>query len=526
MTVLSDAPMRATTAPPEPGRLPRRTRVIAVSVVLAAGLVFFFWTRSDLWLDEALSVNIARLPLGQLHTALKHDGAPPLYYLLLHVWTAKDAFGSGDWAVRSLSGVCMVGAGVALWFVGRRVAGPACGWITVLLLAMSGYAIRYATETRMYALEMLLVSCGILAFRRALESPTLRRLVVFALIVALLLYTQYWTLYLLLVVGVLLLVLAWRGTYAHTARRMLVAMAAGGLAFAPWLPTFLFQRAHTGTPWGEPVFPGVPWGYTVRDFAGGPVQEGWLLLVPIIGLMLLGLFGTARDGRHVEIDLHTAPGARWEAIVAGATLFVGFTLNYMAGGAFETRYSALVFPLFIVVIARGVTTLANPRVQAGVLVGVLGLGFVGGVRNVKTNRTEAGQVAAVLTAQAQPGDIVVFCPDQLGPAVDRLVSGGLGLDEVTYPSFGSPKFVDWVDYKKRLAEQDPNVFAREALARAGAHTIWLVTSQGYLTHPVVCTTLSTLFASRRPRALLVAPNDRIFEHPGLQRFSARVPAGG
>jgi len=143
---------------------------------------------------------------------------------------------------------------------------------------------------------------------------------------------------------------------------------------------------------------------------------------------------------------------------------------------------------------------------------------------VKTNRTEAGQVAAVLKAQAQPGDLVVFCPDQLGPAVHRLVSAGL--DEVTYPFFGSPEFVDWVDYKKRLAQQDPKVFAREALARAGSHTVWLVTTQGYLTHPVVCTTLSTLFASKRPRAQLVAPNERIFEHPGLQRFSARGPVSG
>jgi hypothetical protein len=496
--------------------------MIAGGAVLVAGLVFFFWTRSDLWLDEALSVNIARLPLGDLREALKHDGAPPLYYLLLHVWTG--VLGSHDWAVRALSGVCMVGAAVALWFVGRRVAGPACGWITVLLLAASPYAIRYATETRMYALEMLLVSCGILAFRRALESPTIGRLATLGLIVALLLYTQYWAVYLLLVVGVLLVALAWRGIYAHAARRMLVAMVVGGLAFAPWLSTFLYQRAHTGTPWGEPVFPGVPWGYTMRDFAGFATQEGWLLLVPIVGLLLLGLFGTAGDGRRVEIDLHTAPGARWEAIVGGATLLVGFTLNYIAGGAFETRYSALVFPFFVLVVARGVTTLTDSRVQVGVLVVVLGLGFVGGVRNVKTNRSEADQVAAVLAADAKPGDLVVYCPDQLGPAVDRLAPAGL--DEVTYPFFAGPKFVDWVDYRKRLAQQDPNVFAREAIERAGSHTIWLVSSQGYLTHPVVCSSLSTLFAARRPRVQRVAPNERIFEHPGLQQFAARVPASG
>ena len=520
MTVLSDAPAREKTAAgPEPR--PHRAAVIAVSVVLLAGLVFFFWTRSDLWLDEALSVNIARLPLGDLNHALRRDGAPPLYYAMLHVWSA--VFGSGDRAVRALSGFCMLGAVVALWFVGRRVAGRSGAWITVMLVAASPYAIRYATETRMYALEILLVSWGIIAFRRALETPTLGRLAQFGVIVALLLYTQYWTLYLLLVVGVLLVALAWRSSYRHSARRMLIAIVIGGLAFLPWVPTFLYQRAHTGTPWGVPQLPGIPIGITLRDFSGGNEQEGWILMVIVIGLLALGLFGRATDGRRVELDLHTQPGARWEAIVGAATLVVGLTLNWINGGAFQSRYSALVFPFFIVVVARGITTFSDTRVRAGVLVVVLGLGFVGGGRNVGTNRTQAGEVASVLRANAQPGDVVVYCPDQLGPAVSRLAPPGL--DQVTFPKFGSPKFVDWVDYTARLNRADPQAFARDALARAKGHTLWFVTSPGYITHPIVCQTLSTLFATARARDIRVAADDRIFEHPGLQEFPARPPSG-
>jgi hypothetical protein len=521
MTVLSDAPARATTAPADPGGLSPRAKVIAGGAVLVAGLVFSFWTSSDLWLDEALSVNIARLPLGDLREALRHDGAPPLYYALLHAWTA--VFGTGDWAVRACSGVCMIGAAVALWFVGRRIAGRPCGWIAVLLVASSPYAMRYATETRMYALEILLVSCGILVFRRALEAPTIGRLALLALNVGLLLYTQYWTLYLLAVTGVLLLVLAWRGSYTRAARRMLVAYVVGGLTFAPWLSTFLYQRAHTGTPWGEAVFPGVPFGYTFRDFAGGDVQEGWVLLIPLVGLLLLGLFGTARDRRHIDIDLRTVPGARWEAIVGGATLVVGLTLNYLNGGAFQSRYSALVFPFFIVVVARGVTTLADGRVQVGVLAVVIALGFVGGVRNVTTNRTQAGQVAAVLRAQAKPGDVIVYCPDQVGPAVHRLAPAGV--DEVTFPSFRGPELIDWVDYKERVAAADPEAFAREALERAGPNALWLVSTPGYRTHPVVCGTLATLFGAARAGTTPVAPDDKLFEHPGLQRFPARAAGG-
>ena len=59
-------------------------------------------TRSPLWLDEALSVNIAKLPIGQIPAALRHDGHPPLYYVLLHVWMS--VLGSGDVAVRSAVG--------------------------------------------------------------------------------------------------------------------------------------------------------------------------------------------------------------------------------------------------------------------------------------------------------------------------------------------------------------------------------------------------------------------------------------
>ncbi len=524
MTLLSDAPARGKVTPPNPSDRFRTATVVATAGVLVVGLVAYFWTRSDLWLDEALSVNIARLPFGEMGHALRHDGAPPLYYALLHVWTS--AVGTGDRAVRALSGLCMVGATVALWFAARRVGGTVAAWAAALLTLSSPYAVRYATETRMYALEILLVSLGILAFRRALESPSAGRLVVLGAIAALLMYTQYWALYLLLVVGVLLVVLASRGPNQRSARRMLLAMAVAAIAFVPWLPSFLYQRAHTGTPWGIPQLPGIPIGYTLRDFAGGNVQEGWLLLLPLLGLLFLGLFGAAAepgaddDPRHIELDLRTQPGARWEAIVGGATLLVALVLTYLAGGAFESRYSAVVFPFFVIIVARGVTTFRDPRVRAGVLAVVVALGLVGAARNVLTNRTEAGRVAALLRARAKPADLVVYCPDQLGPAVHRLAPSYVR--EVTYPRFLPPEFVDWVDYKAVIERADPVAFVRQALQRAGDHTIWYVSSPGYITHAAVCGAVSDLLAGHRARLDVVVPDEHLYEHPGLQEF--RAPA--
>src|SRR3954469_5545766 len=116
--------------------------VLAVgALVVVVGIVLRFVTRSPLWLDEALSVNIARLPLGEIKGALRHDGHPPLYYVLLHGW--MKAFGTGDVAGRALSGLFSVAALPLLWIAGRRLGGPRVGWYTLAVAAMLPYLLRY-----------------------------------------------------------------------------------------------------------------------------------------------------------------------------------------------------------------------------------------------------------------------------------------------------------------------------------------------------------------------------------------------
>jgi mannosyltransferase len=527
VTALSDAPARDSESPsPDAARL-HAIAIAAVAGVFLLALFFFLYTRSEMWLDEAQSVNVARLPLGDLREALKHDGAPPLYYLLLHVWTG--VFGTGNVAARSLSGLCMAGAVAATWFAARRFAGTTVAWVAVVIMALNPYTIRYATEARMYALEILLVAWGIVAIQRALEAPTLGRLTVFAVLVALFVYTQYWAFYLVVVVGLLLLWLAWRGTQRDAARRLLIALAISLATFLPWMPTFLYQRVHTGTPWGTPVLPGIPLGYTLRDFAGGASgttadrQEGWLLFIILFALLLLGVFARAVDQRRLEVDVRTQPETRGIAFVFAAGLAVALSLNYFAGGAFQSRYSAIVFPLFVLLVARGMTLFRDPWVFGVVISVVVLLGVAGGVRNVVTQRTQAREVARVLRAEAKPGDLVVYCPDQLAPSVHRLAPARL--DEVEYPSFDGPQRVDWVDYKQRLAHANVKAFATVALARAGTHTLWYVSAPGYITHPGTCEALSDAFASARPRQQRTLSDEKIFEKPALQEFAAR-PAGG
>ena len=106
--------------------------VLGVAALVLVGVVARFVTTSPLWLDEALSANIAALPLGDIADALRQDGHPPLYYWMLHGWMS--VFGEGDAAVRSLSGVFGVLSLPLAYEAGRRRAGHAAGLCVLVTL--------------------------------------------------------------------------------------------------------------------------------------------------------------------------------------------------------------------------------------------------------------------------------------------------------------------------------------------------------------------------------------------------------
>ena len=125
-------------------------------------------------------------------------------------------------------------------------------------MALSPFAVRYATEARMYSLVMLLVLAGYLVLVDALSGPGPGALVGgLALIAGLLLLTHYWSFYLLAAVGRCCSAVRWWRQPADRAATVRVGLARrrGRLLFLPWLGGFLYQSAHTGTPWGEPFRP-------------------------------------------------------------------------------------------------------------------------------------------------------------------------------------------------------------------------------------------------------------------------------
>jgi len=485
--------------------------VVLIGIV-AFGIAVRLYSRSTLWLDEALSVNISKLAVGDIFEALRHDGHPPLYYVMLHYW--MEVFGDGDIAVRLLSSVFSVATLPLAWIAGRRVAGLTGARWALVVVALSPYCVRYATETRMYSLVMLLALGGYLLLDDALKRPTWPRLAGIAVVSGLLLLSHYWAIWLLGAVGLLL---AWRWWRAPDERpatlRSMLATAAGGVLFLPWLSSFLYQSSHTGTPWGKPFRPTSALAITLADMSGGlNFFDAHLAATLIVLLCLLALFTARAAGNRLALDLGTVPRVRRELAVATLTFGLGIVIAFLTSATFQSRYAAVIVPLVLVATAAGVAVLPEkPRLLAGAL--VIGMSLMGIGWTEYFERTQSADVAAQVSAHMRPGDVVVYCPDQLGPGYSREMPDDLV--ELAYPTLAAPDRVDWVDYADRNAAANPEQIASKVLDRAEGHNIFLVWKGDYQTFGEQCQDLLTALTRDRVAQTVIQVNQDHFYEPAF-----------
>lgn len=511
----------------------RRLALLGGAAVVVAAIVLRFWAPSALWLDETISVNIASLPITSIPQALSHDGSPPLYYLVLHVWML--IFGQGDTAVRGLSGVVSVLSLPLFWTAGRRFGGRRTAWVSFGLGLTSPFAIDYATTARMYSFMILWTLLGIGILARVLEEPTHNRRIAVGALTAAILYTHYYGIYLAGTVGAWFLWRIIRESRLGPSpddppglRPAFGAIVIGVVCWLPWAPVFVYQTLHTGTPWSGSAGPADLLGI-FGDFAGAG-QWGVLLSFGFFALLILGIFGRSVEP-HVE-DGRSAPSVLLVGrprrhilpllVILAGTLVVAVVLDAIAHAAFVARYGSVVLPLFLVLVAVGITVIHDRRAVASLaaVACLAGLLSASGARDAL--RTEASRVAAVLNVQAQPGDLVVYCPDQLGPAVNRLITVPQ-VNELTFPKAISPQRVDWVDYKKDISKTDVGTFAQRMVSKLGAdHTLWLVWRDGYPGLGGSCGYLQSWLNMLRPTGQTVVRSEPLhyYEFENLVRYSA------
>ncbi len=427
--------------------------LVALLAAVVLGLRWrTLWT--SYWGDEAIAIGIAAQPLHALPKALVEDGSPPLYYVLLHFW--MEAFGRSELATHWLSMTAALATVPASWWCGCKLFGRWAGRAAAALVATCAYVGYYSTETRMYSwlvlAALLALTCFFLAYQGAGRWYWLAA---WATMTATL-YLHYYGLYLF---GALVVVGAGSALVsAHRARlRATLSYAlACGAAFAPWVPQFAYQVAHTGAPWAprpsvadlvvdpfnalaSAAWPAVVIALVVAALAGlrhllaGRPEPRLPKPLSVAVLAVLRLYpGSSGPGYELGAEgLAQAqgggrsPGSSFPALGAVAAVPVVALVLAWTGSqlvnSWDPRYLGVAIVPALVPLAAG---LARARGRLPVVCGtVLALAataapaVLGREVTVETSKSDAAYILDRLRGLLRPGDLVVSAQVTDAPVV-------------------------------------------------------------------------------------------------------------
>jgi hypothetical protein len=413
------------------------------SVVLLTLLSAFLRTRylsGQFWMDEALSVGISSHSLTSIPGVLRHDGSPPLYYMLLHVWMST--VGSSESATHALSLVFgLISIPVGAWLA-RGLFGLRAGLLTAVLFAFNPFITAYSQETRMYTLMALL---GLLAAAGFIHGFIYRRrrwLILFAVCQALMLYTHAWGIF-FGVGAALALVPVWK--YGEDRRGVLrdaiFSFGAAAVLFLPWVPTLLYQAAHTGSPWDTAPNFGAPVQIS-RNLMGGDRATTALVLGAAIGLAALWARGrrTSREGLTM-----------WALILFPVgTLAFGWLVSRFSP-AWQYRYFAPILPALLLLAGWG---LARARGVGLIAVVLCVIFWANPASYTPQYKSDMRDIAGETTPYLHAGDLVIVGQPEQVPLAWYYLPSSLRYADPTGLST-DPQSMNWVGALTRLQHANP-----------------------------------------------------------------------
>jgi hypothetical protein len=221
-------------------RSSKLTVVLSIAVAgLALAVRLCGLRRQSLTMDEVRELALARQSISDL--ALRADGFPPLYQILLKGWLAV----LGPEAGRSFSVLCGMLIVAVVWRLGRLVGGVSTGWAAALLVAISPIHVWYAQEARANALFYLLAVLSIWLFLSAMHRTRGRDWAWYALSAIAGLYVHY---YFALVILGLLVTVPFYPDPRHRLATLARVHAVIALAALPWvwflLPDLALQSGY------------------------------------------------------------------------------------------------------------------------------------------------------------------------------------------------------------------------------------------------------------------------------------------
>jgi hypothetical protein len=374
--------------------------------------------------------------------------------MALSVW--MDVVGRGPAESQGLSlAVSLLAVPGGLW-AGWSLFGRRAGLICAALCAVNPFLTAYAQETRMYALMLVLSLLATAAFLHVFAFGRRKYLPLFSVLLALMLYTHNWGLFLAAGLACAL-VPCWYVSENRTSfwKDALLGFGFAGLLYVPWLPTLLHQVQHTGAPWLNPPNFGAPIQITRSLLGGG---------TPTVALLLAGGSGIAAViARRVEDKERTAVLAGTVTVLG--TLAVAWLVSQVSP-AWTTRYLGVLLGPMLLLAALGLARAGSLGLIA--LVIILGIWAIPRSYGLD-NKSNASDLRKAVVPELQKGDLVVSMQPEQGPLLAYHLEDLGGAPKLRFASpMGAVKndrVMDWTDGYDRLKAATPAANLTPLLAK-------------------------------------------------------------
>ena len=407
----------------------------------------------ELWMDEAITTGISLHPLSSIPGVLRYDGNPPLYYMALHVWMS--IFGDSESATHSLSLVVgLLTIPIGGW-AGWTLFGRRAGIMAAVLFAFNAWLTAYAGETRMYELMGLLGLMATAGMVLGFVYGRRRYLPLFGISLTLMLYTHSWGTFFFAGSALALI----PALLASEDRRRFLRDAAityvgAGILYLPWVPTLLYQVAHTAAPWDSPPRLGAPVQIS-RNLLGGDRITMVLVLAAALGLG--PLFTKAHRRTREQTTL-------WTLIALPIAVLGLAWISSQVTPAWASRYFAPVLGAMLLLIAWGC---ARAKL-VGVLAVSLAVLFLANPSTYAPQyKSDMRDVAAEMTPLLRPHDEVVVGQPEQTPLAWYYLPAGLSFSN-TAGAVKDPKYMDWIDALTRLTDTNPRAALGALISRMSA----------------------------------------------------------
>jgi|GEM_PF-371164 len=446
---------------------------ILLTAIIVSLLLVRAFHAGGLWRDESAVVQLARMPsVSDILRNFQHEAFPPLFPLLVRGYTTL--FGSSDTVLR-IFGFCVGSLLVGAFWINSRLFRSGVPLVGLGLLSLNTTFLVWGTTIRGYGLgsALIVLMFGCIANLLLASNPKRNIIAMLACLlgVQVLLYNSV----LLIALGASAMVISLFQRRFKQALVIFAISAVAGLSLVPYVPAYLRARD-----WNV-VVRGTPTSYSLwKHFEvalGNPgysISAVWYAIaVGLAGVIIFRIY----KARSTEFD--PLQVMIWYAIsvcvlsVTGCYLFLR-VLSYTTSVWYYLAFTCVVAAALDIIASSLCTADWLRLFRLGVGSAALIAAPFADWSAITERQTTIDVAARTVTTQAEPSDLIVVVPWQLGIPFQRYYHGTAPW--ITVPSIADHRIHRYDLMKVKMVSAHPINDVAEAvrMTLVSGNRVWFV----------------------------------------------------